>query len=83
MLIHVYSCAGGHYLHLPTKDDFSKVPPDIMTKLGGLVSQKFIKTYDLQHSDLVGVNFSAVKADIAAKGFHVSRVLISTKERTV
>jgi uncharacterized protein YcgL (UPF0745 family) len=71
MQVHLYTAAGGQYLHVPEKNNFAKVPDGVLTKLGELRSLRYLKSYKLAGS-LIGVDVAKATQDIGTNGYHIT-----------
>lgn len=60
-----YEVARGRSLHLSTKDEFSRVPMDLLNDLGGFRGMRFVKRYEL------GPEHEQIKRDLEERGYHV------------
>jgi len=63
-------------LFVPERDNFSKVPKDMLTTLGEL---KFQKELDLKHDEKrIALDANEVISNIEEKGYHFQSVTIAT-----
>jgi len=68
------------YLLVPTKDDFSKVPPEVLSQLGDL---DFFKEIDLDGDAApIALDAAAAKKSVAEKGYYVQCTKTDVTENT-
>lgn len=63
-----YESSRGRSLHLPEKDEFSRVPMDVLNDLGGFTGMRLVKQYEF------GPDHEHIRRSIDERGYHVEDV---------